>query len=118
MLIISDFKSLEQKYRDNLVIPQPLWENIYDSSVLADMEVNGSTFHHQSGAMQVPQLMASYLEFKLSSVPRTFLFLWASIINKRMVKYSMRGIRRFLHTSLQQCEHHSKLFEDSWRGKL
>ena len=112
------FKSLEQKYREILTTQQPVWKNVFDSSIITDIKVDNLILHHQSGPMGTSQLRDDYAMFKLESIPRVFLFLWASVYNDKVVKYSAEDIRRFLTVSFEHCEYHSKLFERIWRGIL
>lgn len=112
------FKSLEQKYREVLITQQPIWKNVFDSTIITDMKVDNLILHHQSGPMGTKQLRGDYAMFKLESIPRVFLFLWASVYNDKVVKYSAEDIHRFLTTSFEHCKHHSELFEGIWREIL
>jgi hypothetical protein len=112
------FKTLEEKYRKIFFTQKSIWTNTFDSSVLIDMKVKGLILHHQSGAMGRKQLRQDFASFKLDNIPSVFLFLWASIENNKIIKYSNKDINLFLTTSFQHCKHHSEVFEDIWRQNL
>jgi hypothetical protein len=112
------FKSLEQKYREMFITSQPTWQNVFDSSVIIDMRINDLILHHQSGAMRIKQLRQEFAEFKLESIPKVFLFLWATIESDKVVEYSAEDIDQFLATSLEHCKHHIDLLEEIWRKIL
>jgi hypothetical protein len=112
------FKSLEQKYRENFIIQKPIWNNIFDSSVIIDMRIKDSVLHHQSGAMRIGQLRNEFSDFNLLSVPKVFLFLWAAIENNKVTEYSGTDIKQFLTESLYKCTRHSEQFEEMCGGIL
>ena len=111
-----DFKSLELKYRGVFIAQQPIWENVFDSSVIMDIKVRDLILHHQSGAMGTRQLKQDYAVFRLESIPRVFLFLWVTAESDKVVEYSGQDINRFLTTSFEHCKHHGELFEENWRA--
>lgn len=109
-----NFKSLERRYRETMMIQQPIWGKTVDSSVILDTRIGNLTLHHQSGPMKPKQLREDFAIFRLDNIPNSFLFLWVSIHSKKMIKYSPTDIRDFMNSSFEYCEHHSKLFENIW----
>jgi len=113
-----DFLSLERKYRDMMIVENDISNAAYDSSVILDISADKWTLHHQSGVMEPQQLMQEYLRFKRDDVPKTFLFLEASIFNKNVVKYSKEAIHTFMTKSLEYCVSHMEEFNRIWEGRL
>jgi hypothetical protein len=113
-----NFKLLEQKYRAIFTTQQPVWKNVFDSSVIIDMKINELIFHHQSGAMGTRQLRQEFMEFNLERIPKVFLFLLATVTSHEAVAYSGQDTTHFLINSFQHCKNHSELFEKIWRENL
>ncbi len=111
---ISSFKELERKYRETMMIKQPVWGKTFDSSVILDAKIGKFTLHHQSGPMKIQQLRKDYTTFSLNNIPNVFLFLLVSIWSKELVKYTYKDIYEFLTSSSTHCENHSVLFENIW----
>jgi hypothetical protein len=110
------FKALEEKYRENFILPHPLWKNVYDSSVITDMKIDKNLIlHHQSGAMESTQLRKDYAEFKVDGLPRVFLFLWTAIETNKIKDYSAASVSSFLSNAFRHCKLHAALFEEAWR---
>ena len=82
------FFALERKYRDVFLKQQPIWNDVFDSSVIIDTKINKLVLHHQSGAMGLKQLRKDYSVFKLENIPKVFLFLWAGIYSDKVIKYA------------------------------
>ena len=112
-----DFKALEQKYRETIMVPKPFCQGTVDSSIILDISVRDGILHHQSGAMW-PQQLDDYLYFKAADIPKAFLFLWASIEEKKMVNYSSEEMQNYLLMSFNHCKSHSEAFERIWEGIL
>lgn len=113
-----DFLSLEQKYREIMMVNQPIQEGAYDSSVILDIKARRWTLHHQSGAMRTKQLLTDFIEFKPADLPKVFLFLLASIEEQKVLQYSREEMHQFLITSFELCKSHSDIFERIWEGIL
>lgn len=113
-----DFASLERKYRETMIASHDLTRDARDSSVILDIGVGDWVLHHQSGAMAPQQLLDAYLHFDLEDVPKSFLFLEASIIDSHVVKYARKETHSFLVKSLDLCTSHSERFHGMWEGLL
>lgn len=113
-----NFSALECKYRETMIVQKPICEDTIDSSALLDISISDGILHHQSGAMKIKQLSDHYLVFKPDDVPAVFLFLWASIEEKKVVKYSGEEIRNYMIKSFNHCKSHSEAFERFWEEIL
>lgn len=113
-----DFPSLERRYRETMIVRQPIQKGTFDSSVILDIRANRWILHHQSGAMGIKQLSDDFLLFKPKGVPKVFLFLLASITEEKVVQYSSKEMRDFLAKSFKLCKSHSNAFEQIWEGVL
>jgi len=113
-----DFTSLEKKYRKTMIADTVITNLAFDSSVIIDSAVNDWMLHHQSGAMTDKQLLDEHLRFKLGDLPKVFLFLEASIEDKKVVQYSGEEMRNYLTKSFELCQSHSDVFEKIWEGVI
>lgn len=113
-----DFPSLERRYREKMLAQNEISSLAADSSAVFDIRIGELTLHHQSGAMLPQQLSSDYLQFKLDDMPEAFLFLEASIADKKVVEYSSEDIRNDLVASLDYCKSHSDAFHRIWEGIL
>lgn len=113
-----DFSALEQKYKETMIAQKPICEGTSDSSVILDISTSDGILHHQSGAMKIKQLVDEYLLFKLDNISKVFLFLWASIEEEKVVKYSSEEIQNYLLRSFNHCKSHSEAFERIWEEVL
>lgn len=113
-----DFTALERKYRETMIVQKSLYQGVVDSGVILDASIGDDMLHHQSGPMDIPQLLNDYLFFKSNDVPKFFLFLWASIIEQKMIQYSSEEMQNYLVRSFSQCKSHSDSFERIWEGIL
>lgn len=87
------FAALVSKYSEIMVAENDISNAAYDSSVLYDIGINAQTLHHQSGAMDPSQLQRNYLHFKLDNIPKTFIFLEATIKDDNVIQYSTSWIK-------------------------
>lgn len=113
-----DFTSIERKYREKMIVHNDIICDTYDSSIVLDIKAGEQTLHHQSGAMNSEQLQNTYLNFEADKVPETFLFLEASIHEKKVVQYSHEEMQSFLAKSLETCIHHGIAFQQIWEGVI
>ena len=114
-----DFPSLEQKYRAIMIAQNEVTGIAYDSSTVLDIRIGDWILHHQSGAMGPQQLLeGNYLQFKVDDIPKAFLFLEASIMEKKVLEYSSEDTRDYLARSLDYCKSHSDAFYQIWEGIL
>lgn len=113
-----DFPSLEQKYREIMIAQNEISSLASDSSAVFDIKMGKWTLHHQSGAMRPQQLLEDYLQFKPDDIPKAFLFLEASIVDKKVVEYSSKDIHNYSVVSLDYCKSHSDVFNRIWEGVL
>lgn len=113
-----DSPSLEQKYREIMLAQNEISSLAADSSAIFDIRIGELTLHHQSGPMWPQQLLDDYLHFKAADIPKAFLFLWASIEEKKVVKYSSEEIQNYLLRSFNHCKSHSEAFDRIWEGIL
>ncbi len=113
-----DFVSLERKYRETMVTQNDVSNAAYDSSTIFDIRGDKWTLHHQSGAMEPRQLQQDYLHFKLDNVPKTLIFLEASIVDNNMIQYSREEMHSFMERSLENCISHMEEFNRIWEGHL
>jgi len=113
-----NFASLERKYRDMMIVENEISSVAYDSSVILDISSGKWTLHHQSGPMAPPQLHQTYLRFKLDKVPKTFVFLEATMLDNDLIQFSLEETHNFMEKSLDDCVSHSELFHQFWEGRL
>lgn len=113
-----NFSALERKYRETMIVQKPICQDTIDSGVILDINISDGILHHQSGAMDIRQLSDDYVLFKLDGVPKVFLFLWASIQDEKVVKYSKDEMQNYLLRSFNHCKSHSEAFEQIWEGVL
>ena len=113
-----DFVSLERKYRETMITQNEVTNAAYDSSTFFDIREDKWILHHQSGAMEPQQLQGSYLRFKLDNVPKTFIFLEATILDKNVIQYSKGETHSFMESSLERCVSHMKKFNQIWEKCL
>lgn len=113
-----DFVSLERKYRETMVTQNDVSNAAYDSSTIFDIRGDKWSLHHQSGAMEPQQLQRTYLRFKLDNVPKTFIFLEATIIDKNVIQYSRGEMHGFMERSLENCVSHMEKFNRFWEERL
>ncbi len=114
-----DFPSLEQKYREIMIAQNEISSLASDSSTVFDINMGKWTLHHQSGTMEPQQLLGgNYLQFKADDIPKAFLFLEASIMEKKVLEYSNKDTRNYLVKSLDYCKSHTDAFNRIWEGIL
>jgi len=113
-----DFVSLERKYRETMIKQNEVTNAAYDSSTFFDIRVDKWSLHHQSGAMEPQQLQRRYLRFKLDNVPKTFIFLEATILDENVIQYSKGEMHGFMESSLEYCVSHMEKFNQIWEKCL
>ena len=113
-----DFVSLERKYRETMITQNDVSNAAYDSTTIFDIRGDKWILHHQSGAMEPQQLQQTYLDFKLDNVPKTFIFLEATTMDKNVIQYSREEMRSFMERSLENCVSHMEEFKRIWEGRL
>ena len=105
-----DFVSLQRKYSEMMFTKNDISNTAYDSSAIFDIRRDKWDLHHQSGAMEPQQLQEEYLNFKLDSVPKTFIFLEASLTDNNVLKYAMDEVCSFMEGALEMCISHMEEF--------
>lgn len=113
-----DFVSLERKYREIMIAQNDVSNAAYDSSTIFDIRGDKWFLHHQSGPMEPQQLQRTYLRFKLDNVPKTFIFLEATTVDKNVIQYSRGEMNSFMEKSLESCVSHMEEFNRIWEGHL
>jgi len=113
-----DFVSLARKYRETIITQNEVSNAAYDSSTIFDIRGDKWILHHQSGAMEPQQLQQTYLRFKLDNVPKTFIFLEATIIDRNVIQYSRGEMQGFMERSLENCVSHMEEFNRIWERCL
>ena len=113
-----DFPSLERKYRETMMAQQTIQDGTFDSSVILDIKANKRILHHQSGAMGIKQLLDDFLIFKPDDVPKVFLFLLTSIVERKVIQYSSEEMYSFLANAFDLCKSHGDAFEQIWEERL
>lgn len=113
-----DFVSLERKYREMMITKNDISNTAYDSSAVFDIRRDEWILHHQSGAMEPKQLQQTYLNFKLDNLPRTFVFLEASLFDDHMIEYSRGEVYSFMEKALGDCISHMEEFNRICGGCL
>jgi hypothetical protein len=115
-----DFSELEKKYRKAMLItPIGIDGTVIDSSAIFDIQLDdGSTLHHQSGAMRLQQLEEDYLFFGPEQLPKTFLFLEAQVERLEPMRYSDKGMRAALSVFRAYCKSHADRIEKIWRKAI
>lgn len=113
-----DFVSLERKYREMMVTKNDISNAAYDSSTIFDIRADKWSLHHQSGAMEPQQLQEKYLNFKLDNLPKTFIFLEASLLDKTVLEYSRDEVYSFMERALEICISHMEEFNRMCGGCL
>ena len=113
-----DFVSLERKYREAMFAQNEVTNAAYDSSSFFDIRKDKLRLHHQSGAMEPQQLQETYLRFKLDNVPKTFIFLEATILDENVIQYSEGEMHKFMESSLGHCVSHMEKFNQIWESCL
>lgn len=115
-----DFPKLEKKYRKAMLIaPTVIDGTIIDSSAILDIQLDsGSILHHQSGAMRPKQLVEDFLFFEPEELPKTFLFLYASVERREPMRYTDAAIRKTLSSLQSHCEFHATRIEKIWRKSI
>jgi hypothetical protein len=115
----TQFKYLELCYRKTFIKDNGLFENIYDSSVVWDMDFGQWKLHHQSGAMEVKQLQKDFREFKIKeNHPTLFLFLLIQVTNNNVIEYYKESFKELISSGLQACESHANNFGKIVEGIL
>lgn len=113
-----DFISLEQLYRGKSIQQYSFVNGVYDSSVIFDIKIGNYSLHHQSGAMESNQLNTDYLEYERKDLPKTFIFLDASILDETILQYNREGMESFTREAFNYCLAHSKEFGELWERYL
>lgn len=113
-----DFISLEQLYRGKSIQQYSFANGVYDSSVIFDIKIGNYSLHHQSGAMEPNQLNADYLEYERKDLPKTFIFLYASVLDETILQYNREGMESFTREAFNYCLEHSKEFGEVWERYL
>jgi hypothetical protein len=113
-----DFVSLERKYREIMITKNDISDTAYDSTVIFDIGKDKWDLHHQSGAMEPQQLHKEYLTFKIDNVPKTFIFLEASLTDKNVLQYSREEASSFMERALEICISHMEEFNRVWEECL
>jgi hypothetical protein len=107
-----NFKQLQRKYTEFFINNNELIRNTFDSSVLLDYHSEQGTLHHQSGAMQIPQLENEFRSFVIpKNNPKLFLFLETQIENGEPITYSDLDMEDFIGKSYQICRTHANVFQ-------
>jgi hypothetical protein len=113
-----DFVSLERKYREIMITKNDISDTAYDSSAIFDIKRDQWILHHQSGPMEPRQLQQDYLSFKLDNVPKTFIFLEATLTDNNMIQYSKEEVCNFMERALENCISHMEGFNRICGGCL
>lgn len=113
-----DFVSLERKYREIMIIKNDISDTAYDSSVIFDIRKDKWDLHHQSGPMEPQQLHKEYLTYRVDKVPKTFIFLEASLTDNNVLQYSREEASRFMEVALEICISHMEEFNRIWEECL
>lgn len=113
-----DFISLEQLYRGKSIQQCSFANGVYDSSVILDIKIGNYSLHHQSGAMEPNQLNTDYLEYERKDLPKTFVFLYASVLDETILQYNREGMESFTREAFNYCLAHSKEFGELWERYL
>lgn len=113
-----DFTTLEHLYREKSIIQYSYMNSIYDSSVLFDSKIGNYILHHQSGPMEPDQLNTDFLEFERKGLPKTFIFLYTSILDGTRLQYNKEEMTRFIREAFNYCLTHSNKFRESWERYL
>jgi len=112
------FSSLEELYRERMIAKREFMQRTYDSSVMLDIAADDCILHHQSGAMEPKQLCDKFLQFERKDLPKVFVFLYASLIEIKVIQYSREGMQRYLEKAFDHCKAHSEVFSKIWEGYL
>ena len=114
-----DFVTLETRHRNLFIKDNPLFSDIYDSTVIIESKKGSGEFHHQSGAMTVSQLQTEYRIFKLKEdFPKVILFLDTTLKSAENIEYSGKSMREYVQRAFQICKSHSDNFERTMEAIL
>ncbi len=107
----NEFDVLEKKYRQMFVQEHGLFSRGFDSSVVIDMEYEGVTLHHQSGAMRLSQLQEMYKVFTIrEGHPPLFLFINNEVTDSHPIQYTKDGMDKFIDHSFQISKSNAEKF--------
>ena len=112
------FSLLEELYREKMITNREFMQGTYDSGIVLDIAVDDCVLHHQSGAMELKQLCDDYLHFERKDLPKVFVFLYASLIEIKVIQYSREEMQRYLEKAFDHCKAHSEVFSKIWEGYL
>jgi len=114
-----DLVTLKQKYQYTFIKDSGLFSNSIDSCTLVEMQYNKWVLHHQSGAMDIPQLQRDFKLFKIrEGTPKVFLFLATTVTSPLLVTYQSKDIEDFINKSFDLCKLHSDKFQTIMEGVL
>ncbi|MFC1902417.1 hypothetical protein ACFLX3_05795 [Chloroflexota bacterium] len=114
-----DFKELELKYRDSFIKESEIFYKCVDSSVILDIKQGSSILHHQSGAMQLEQLVKDYRVFNFTGYEeKLFIFLLVSMSKTGVIEYTKEEMKKFLSSALKNIHAHAEIFGRIMEGKL
>jgi len=88
------------------------------SSVVVDLAVGKGVLHHQSCPMGPEQLFRGFQSFEREDIPQTFLFLYASFLDPRVIQVTDGKVQAFLERAFDQCKRHSNSFGRMWKECL
>lgn len=106
-----EFDVLEKKYRQIFIREHELFSRCSDSSVVIDMEYEGVTLHHQSGAMRLSQLQEMFKVFTIrEGHPPLFLFINNEVTDSHPIQYTKDDMDKFIEYSFQISKSHAENF--------
>jgi hypothetical protein len=112
----NNFEALEHTYRGRIIIDNPLWDKVIDSSFMCDMAINGVRLHHQSGPMEPDQFKDGYSSFPIENIPKLFIFWLINVSSDKIIEYSSEEMRKFINVAYEYSKNHSESFERMWEG--
>jgi hypothetical protein len=110
--------SLEGLYKRKMKAEMSFIKGPCPSSVVVDLAVDKCILHHQSCPMGPGQLFKSFQSFEREDIPQTFLFLYASFLDPRMIQVTDGRMQAYLERAFDQCRRHSNVFGRMWKGCL
>lgn len=110
--------SLEDLYKRKMKAEMSFIKGPCPPSVVVDLAVGKCVLHHQSCPMEPEQLFGSFQSFEREDIPQTFLFLYASFLDPRMIQVTDGKMQAYLERAFDQCRQHSNTFGRMWKGCL
>ena len=110
--------SLAELYKRKMKAEMSFIKGPCPPSVVVDLAVGKCVLHHQSCPMEPEQLFGNFQSFEREDIPQTFLFLYASFLDPRLIQVTDGKMQAYLERAFAQCRRHSNAFGQMWEGCL